>query len=86
MQIGLTHRQTVLVIYGIALIFSFISLLYPISTLWGSILLTIAVLIGLELFVETIGLVGEDRQPLLNGIKKLVKDTTSKENQGKNDK
>ena len=80
MQIGLTHRQTVLVIYGIALIFSFISLLYPISTLWGSILLTIAVLIGLELFVETIGLVGEDRQPLLNGIKKLVKDTTSKNN------
>lgn len=80
MQIGLTHRQTVLVIYGIALIFSFISLLYPISTLWGSILLTVAVLIGLELFVETIGLVGEDRQPLLNGIKKLVKDTTSKNN------
>ncbi|MFT8744366.1 MAG: undecaprenyl/decaprenyl-phosphate alpha-N-acetylglucosaminyl 1-phosphate transferase, partial [Lentilactobacillus hilgardii] len=37
----------------------------------------------LELFVETIGLVGEDRQPLLNGIKKLVKDTTSKENHGK---
>ncbi|WP_283678071.1 MraY family glycosyltransferase [Lentilactobacillus sp. Marseille-Q4993] len=80
MQIGLTHRQTVLVIYGIALIFSFISLLYPISNLWGSVLLTIAVLIGLELFVETIGLVGEKRQPMLNGIKKLVKGTTSKEN------
>lgn len=76
MQIGLTHRQTVLVIYGLALIFSFISLLYPISPLWGSVLLTVAVLIGLELFVETIGLVGPDRQPLLNGIKKLVKDTT----------
>jgi len=67
-----------LVIYGLALIFSFISLLYPISPLWGSVLLTVAVLIGLELFVETIGLVGPDRQPLLNGIKKLVKDTTSK--------
>ncbi len=80
MQIGLTHRQTVLVIYGLALIFSFISLLYPISPLWGSVLLTVAVLIGLELFVETIGLVGPDRQPLLNGIKKLVKDTTSKNN------
>ncbi|KRM93447.1 glycosyltransferase family 4 protein [Lentilactobacillus senioris] len=78
MSLGLTHRQTVLVIYGIALIFSFISLLYPISSLWGSILLTIAVLIGLELFVETIGLVGKDRQPLLNGIKKVVKGTTSK--------
>lgn len=78
MSLGLTHRQTVLVIYGIALIFSFISLLYPISTLWGSLLLTIAVLIGLELFVETIGLVGKDRQPLLNWINKIVKSTTSK--------
>ncbi|CAI2574690.1 putative undecaprenyl-phosphate N-acetylglucosaminyl 1-phosphate transferase [Apilactobacillus kunkeei] len=80
MQIGLTHRQTVLVIYGIALIFSFISLLYPISTIWGSILLTIATLIGLELFVESIGLAGKDRQPLLNAIKKVVKENTSKDN------
>lgn len=80
MQIGLTHRQTVLVIYGIALIFSFISLLYPISTVWGSILLTIATLIGLELFVESIGLAGKGRQPLLNAIKKVVKENTSKSN------
>ena len=72
MQMGLTHRQTVLVIYGIALIFSFISLLYPLSNLWGSILLTVATLFGLELFVEAIGLVGDTRQPLLNGIKYLV--------------
>ncbi|MEY8661777.1 glycosyltransferase family 4 protein [Ligilactobacillus faecis] len=72
MQIGLTHRQTVLVIYGIALIFSFIALLYPLSNFWGSVLLTIATLFGLELFVEAIGLVGETRRPLLNWIKKLV--------------
>ncbi|MGR3741512.1 glycosyltransferase family 4 protein [Companilactobacillus sp. DQM5] len=71
MQMGLSHRQTVLVIYGIALVFSFIALLYPLSSLWGSILLTIFVLIGLELFVESIGLMGENRQPLLNFIKKI---------------
>ena len=80
MQIGLTHRQTVLVIYGIALIFSFISLLYPISNVWGSVLLTIATLFGLELFVESIDLAGAHRQPLLNGIKWLVKNTTSRSN------
>lgn len=78
MQIGLTHRQTVLVIYGIAMIFAFISLLYPISPRWGTIFLTIASLIGLELFVEAIGLVGKNRQPLLNWINKIVKSTTSK--------
>src|SRR5699024_5815738 len=51
MQMGLSHRQTVLVIYVIAFIFSSISLLYPISSFWGSVLLTLATLLGLEIFV-----------------------------------
>lgn len=72
MQMGLTHRQTVLVIYGIALIFSFISLLFPLSSFWGSVALIIATLLGLELFVEAIGLVGSGRQPLLHLIKRMV--------------
>jgi UDP-GlcNAc:undecaprenyl-phosphate GlcNAc-1-phosphate transferase len=78
MQMGLTHRQTVLVIYGISLIFSFIALLYPISTLWGSVLLTIGILIGIEIFVEAIGLVGENRTPMLDWIRRLVRSNTSK--------
>lgn len=73
MGMGLSHRQTVLVIYGLALIFAFISLLYPLSSLWGNILLTIFLLIGLELFVESIGLVGENRQPLLRKIERTIK-------------
>lgn len=73
MQLGLSHRQTVLVIYGLSLVFAFISLLYPLSTLWGSILLTIGVLIGLELFIESIGLLGDNRQPLLRAIQRFVK-------------
>ena len=79
MQMGLTHRQTVLVIYGIALIFSFISLLFPLSNFWGSIALFIATLIGLEIFVEVIGLVGSSKRPLLHLIKKIVVSSTSTE-------
>lgn len=71
MSLGLSHRQTVLMIYCLALIFSIIALLYPLSTIWGLILLSISVLVGLELFVEIIGLVGEDRRPLINRIKKI---------------
>ncbi|MFD1429800.1 MULTISPECIES: glycosyltransferase family 4 protein [Lacticaseibacillus] len=73
MQMGLTHRQTVLVIYGIALIFSLISLLYPLSTFWGTVMLTVFVVIGLELFVESIGLLGQNRTPLLKLIRRIVK-------------
>lgn len=73
LSLGLNHKQTVLLIYSIAAIFSMIALLYPLSTLIGSILITIALLIGLEIFIELIGLVGEDRQPLLKLLKKIYK-------------
>ncbi|MFK5705245.1 glycosyltransferase family 4 protein [Ligilactobacillus sp. LYQ139] len=72
MAMGLSHRQTVLVIYGIALIFSLISLLYALSSFWGALILTVAVLLGVELFVEAIGLVGSHRQPLLDLIRIIV--------------
>lgn len=72
MQMGLTHKQTVLVIYGLSLIFSLIALLYPLSSFWGTVLLTIFVVIGIELFVESIGLLGQNRTPMLNLIGRVV--------------
>lgn len=71
MNLGLTHKQTVLVIYLVASIFSMIALLYPVSSMVGSILITVALLIGIEIFIEIIGLVGEDRRPLLNKLRKF---------------
>ncbi|MDN6626459.1 MAG: undecaprenyl/decaprenyl-phosphate alpha-N-acetylglucosaminyl 1-phosphate transferase [Pisciglobus halotolerans] len=78
MTFGLTHRQTVLAIYCLAGIFSVIALLYPISTFWGSLLLTLGLLFGLELFVEIIGLTGPDRQPLLKQLRSFAKNLNRK--------
>ncbi|MDO1605135.1 MraY family glycosyltransferase [Lactobacillus sp. YT155] len=86
MQLGLSHRQTVLVIYGITLVFSFIALLYPLSSLWGSVILTICVLIGLEMFVESIGLIGDNRQPLLNSLKNLIGKLEKNDNENNDEK
>lgn len=66
MRMGLTHRQTVLAIYGISLIFSFVSLLSLVSPRWGIWLLILGLLFAVELFVETIGLLGEKYKPLLH--------------------
>lgn len=65
LSLGFTHRGAVLTIYCLALVFSFISLLFNYTSVWGVILLIIACLFGLQLFIEMIGLVGEDHQPLL---------------------
>jgi len=69
MTLGLSHRQTVLAIYSVSAIFSIIALLYNFSTLLGSILLTVFVIIFVLLFVEIIGLVSEDRRPILDKLK-----------------
>lgn len=83
MSLGLSHRQTVLFIYTIAAIFSLTALLYPISTSIGTVLITILMLIGVEVFVELIGLVGENRRPLLDLLRKYA-DKINKKGKKKN--
>ncbi|MFC4651974.1 glycosyltransferase family 4 protein [Lactococcus nasutitermitis] len=69
MALGFTHRGAVLVIYGIAGIFAFISLILQVSSRLGGILLIIACLFGLEIFIELVGILGENRQPMLNALR-----------------
>lgn len=69
LSLGLTHRGTVLVIYGISLIFSMISLLLNVSSRVGGVLLVIGLLFGAELFAELVGILGENRTPLLNVLR-----------------
>lgn len=66
LSLGLTHRGTVLVIYAISFIFSLISLLLNVSSRIGGILLMVALLLGVEILSELIGIFGENRTPILN--------------------
>ncbi|KXT68754.1 undecaprenyl/decaprenyl-phosphate alpha-N-acetylglucosaminyl 1-phosphate transferase [Streptococcus gordonii] len=65
LSLGLTHRGTVLVIYGISLIFATISLLLNISSRVGGVLLVIGLIFGVELLAELIEILGPNRTPLL---------------------
>lgn len=66
LSLGLTHRGTVLVIYAISFLFSSISLLFNISSRIGGILLVLAMLFGTWLLAELVGILGENRTPILN--------------------
>lgn len=66
LSLGLSHRGTVLVIYAIAFVFSSISLLFNISSRWGGILLVLGLIFGIWLLAELIGILGENRTPILN--------------------
>lgn len=72
MAMGLTHRQTVLAMYGMSLLFSFVSLLFLLSPAWGTIPLILVLLFALEIFVESIGLLGEKYKPFLHFFERII--------------
>ncbi|MDN6640049.1 MAG: undecaprenyl/decaprenyl-phosphate alpha-N-acetylglucosaminyl 1-phosphate transferase [Tetragenococcus sp.] len=69
LSLGFTHRGAVLTIYALAMVFSLIALLMNYASAWAITLLVISTIFGLELFIELIGLVGENRQPLMQTLK-----------------
>ncbi len=73
LRTGFSHRQTVLIIYGIAILFGVAAILFSQATVWGAILLILVMLIAIELFVEIIGLAGGNYRPLLNLVRMIGK-------------
>ncbi|MDS9470294.1 glycosyltransferase family 4 protein [Sporosarcina pasteurii] len=68
---GFSHRQSVLIIYGIAALFGLAAILFSQATVWGSIILLVVIVLALELFVEAIGLAGANYRPLLNLVRMI---------------
>lgn len=73
LELGYTHRQTVVLIYAIAIMFSVVSIILYLSQPWGVWLMVILIIITIELIVEFTGLIDEDYKPLLNFIAKKKK-------------
>lgn len=69
LNMGFSHRQSVLLIYGIAAMFGVAAIIFSMAKVWGAILLISVILIAIELFVEIIGLAGKNYRPLLNIVR-----------------
>ena len=69
MSMGFTHRGAVLTIYGFAILFSMVALIYNYLSSLGVIVLSLALLFLIELFIEMIGLIGPNHTPLLHTLK-----------------
>ena len=78
LSFGLSHRTTVLVIYAISLIFSLISLLFNLSSRIGGILLVIGLVLAVEICCELLGVLGQNRTPVLNLLRGLARDEHKK--------
>lgn len=73
LDMGFSHRQTVLLIYGIAAMFGLAAVIFSMAKLWGAIILVTVILIAIELFVEIIGLAGKNYRPLINLVRSFNK-------------
>ncbi|PTF73109.1 glycosyltransferase family 4 protein [Staphylococcus chromogenes] len=70
LDLGYTHRQTVILIYAMAIMFSVVSVILYLSQPWGGFLTMLLIIITIELIVEFTGLIDDDYRPLLNLISK----------------
>jgi UDP-GlcNAc:undecaprenyl-phosphate/decaprenyl-phosphate GlcNAc-1-phosphate transferase len=77
MSKGLSHKNAVLFIYGMGIIFSIIAITSAYTSLWGTIIMLLILLIFLELLAEIIGLVNEKFNPIMSLIR-LVKNKAKK--------
>ena len=68
LAMGFTHRGAVLVVYGIAMFFSLVSLLLNVSSRLGGILLMIGVAFALEIFIEGLEIWGPKKNTTLQTI------------------
>lgn len=73
LNVGFTHRQTVLIIYALAAMFGLAALIFSQATVWGAILLLAVMLVAIELFVEAVGLAGKNYRPLINFVRMIGK-------------
>ena len=55
LELGYSHRQTVILIYSIALLFSLSSIILYLSQPWGVLMMLVLILITIELIVEFTG-------------------------------
>lgn len=67
-NLGFTHRQTVILIYALAATFGLAAIIFSYATIWGALLLISILLITIEIMVEKLGLIGEHYQPILKMI------------------
>lgn len=75
LQLGFSHRTTVLIIYGIALLFGssavLLSYMSERQTLWGAVILVAVLLCILVLGAEAIGIISKTRKPVLKFLNKV---------------
>lgn len=72
LDMGFSHRITVIIIYGISLFFGISAIIFSASTLWGSLLIIGLLFLLLQLTAELVGIIDEKRKPITTFLKRIT--------------
>ncbi|WP_126428818.1 glycosyltransferase family 4 protein [Brevibacillus marinus] len=76
LNMGLSHRATVITIYGVSLLFGATAiLLTKTEALWASLIIMGILLVIIHLATEVTGLVGRRHRPIINAYRRLTRRT-----------
>ncbi|MCI1694711.1 glycosyltransferase family 4 protein [Aneurinibacillus aneurinilyticus] len=79
LAMGLSHRSSVLAIYGLSVLFATAAIVFSQSYLWGAFIIVGVLLVVLQLMAELIGWVGQKKKPLLETVRRIKQITMGKE-------
>jgi UDP-GlcNAc:undecaprenyl-phosphate GlcNAc-1-phosphate transferase len=79
LRLGYSHRQTVLIIYGMSALFGLVAIILSQAAVWVSMIILAVVLLALELVAEKIGLVDSNYRPILK-IVRVIRYANGKQN------
>ncbi|MFS0555770.1 glycosyltransferase family 4 protein [Brevibacillus sp. 179-C9.3 HS] len=71
LDMGLSHRSTVLTIYSISIFFGMMAILLTKTTKWTTIIVMVALVIVIHLGTEIVGLVSRRHRPLINTYRRM---------------
>jgi UDP-GlcNAc:undecaprenyl-phosphate GlcNAc-1-phosphate transferase len=72
LALGLSHRNSVLVIYGIAAMFALSAILLSTVAQWVALIVMAITLLVLQVGAELIGIVQKGRRPVINFVQRLL--------------
>lgn len=72
LEMGYSHRASVLIIYGFSVFFGGMAIIFNSATLLMSLVILAIIILGIQLIAEMAGITVYNRQPLLDGIRKVA--------------
>ncbi|MFD2628889.1 glycosyltransferase family 4 protein [Oceanobacillus kapialis] len=72
MKMGYSHRGAVLIIYAFSIFFGCMAIVFNSATLLSSLVTFVVIVLGIQLIAELAGMTYHNRQPILDGFKRIL--------------